>query len=252
MILDLLAYDAFPALAALEAGTSGKNKLNKHLCLFNGFFGWFPSLLWMWVSDNKWGIVWGIKSSWSNLNRCHNWPCNGPWMNANKFKMFYNTKVKLFDLGIQYELSWLWDQKCHGPNQEVASSKRMMCGSVVLNAAPGTLQTRVANALYESCRNGSAVLPNFPEYEPVVKALQENNTIDNSVGYKVCVAKCGRLLVLQSLARRWTEYEGNQRSCTWADCRAQQRLQCGWGLHGRWWKAMNAENNHIIIDTNQG
>lgn len=45
---------------------------------------------------------------------------------------------------------------------------------------------------------------------------------------------------------------GNQRSCTWADCRAQQRLQCGWGLHGRWWKAMNAENNHIIIDTNQG
>lgn len=100
--------------------------------------------------------------------------------------------------------------KCHGPNQEVASSKRMMCGSVVLNAAPGTLQTRVANALYESCRNGSAVLPNFPEYEPVVKALQENNTIDNSVGYKVCVAKCGRLLVLQSLARRWTEYEGTK------------------------------------------
>jgi len=45
MILDLLAYDAFPALAALEAGTSGKKKLNKHLCLFNGFFGWFPSLL---------------------------------------------------------------------------------------------------------------------------------------------------------------------------------------------------------------
>ncbi|CAL1162578.1 unnamed protein product [Cladocopium goreaui] len=94
--------------------------------------------------------------------------------------------------------------------EEVASSKRMMCGSVVLNAAPGTLQTRVANALYESCRNGSAVLPNFPEYEPVVKALQENNTIDNSVGYKVCVAKCGRLLVLQSLARRWTEYEGTK------------------------------------------
>ena len=84
-----------------------------------------------------------------------------------------------------------------------------MCGSVVLNNEPATLQSRVANALYESCRNGGAALPNFPDYAPVVKALQEN-TSDQSVAYKVCVAKCGRLLVLQSLARRWTEYEGTK------------------------------------------
>ena len=96
------------------------------------------------------------------------------------------------------------------PSQEVASGKRVMCGTVVLNAEPGALQSRVGNALCESCRGGSAVLPNFPEFGPVVKALQENNTSDQSVVYKVCVAKCGRLLVLQSLARRWTEYEGTK------------------------------------------
>lgn len=54
------------------------------------------------------------------------------------------------------------------------------------------------------------VIPNFPDYEPVVKALRENASTESIVNYKVCVAKSGRLLVLQSLAKRWIGYEGTK------------------------------------------
>ena len=94
------------------------------------------------------------------------------------------------------------------------AAKRVMCGSIVLNGDPSGLQQRVANALYESCREGNAVLPNFPNFEPVVKALRENAGSTPEQSYKVCVAKCDRLVILQSLARRWTEYEGSKDEAT--------------------------------------
>ena len=81
---------------------------------------------------------------------------------------------------------------------------------MVLNGDPGSLQQRIANAVYESCRSGNQVLSNFPDYEPVVRALRDNQSVGNEQTYKVCVARGDRLLVLQSLARRWTEYEGSK------------------------------------------
>lgn len=94
--------------------------------------------------------------------------------------------------------------------EEVSSGNRVMCGSVMLNGDPGTLQHRVANALYDSCRSGSGVCPNFPNFDPVIGALRESPVVDSNVNYKVCVAKQSKLLVLQSLARRWTEYEASK------------------------------------------
>ena len=95
-------------------------------------------------------------------------------------------------------------------SEEVAASQRVMCGSIVLNGDPAGLQHRVANAVYESCREGHAVLPNFPNFEPVIKALRENAGSTQDQAYKVCVAKCDRLVILQSLARRWIDYEGSK------------------------------------------
>ena len=94
--------------------------------------------------------------------------------------------------------------------QEVSSGNRVMCGSVVLNGEPGILQHRIANALYDSCRAGSGVCPHFPNFDPVVSALRESAVVDSNVTYKVCVAKQDKLVVLQSLARRWTEYEASK------------------------------------------
>ena len=89
----------------------------------------------------------------------------------------------------------------------MADGKRVMCASVVLNGDPGMVQNRIANAVYESCRAGNSVLPNFPSYEPVIQSLRDNGPSTSDVKYKVCVSKPNCLVVLRSLARRWTEYE---------------------------------------------
>ena len=69
------------------------------------------------------------------------------------------------------------------------------------------VQNRIANAVYDSCRAGNSVLPNFPSYDPVVQALRENGPSTNDVNYKVCISKPDGLVILQSFARKWLEYE---------------------------------------------
>ena len=152
MILDLVTYDAFPALAALE---------DSNMCSVK----------------NHW------KESWQ--------------------------KWKQFVIVCQILASIPYSPTQRRP-EEVAAGNRVMCGSVVLNGDPSSLQRRVGNAVYESCRAGHAVLPNFPAYEPVIQALRDNAAPMPTVNYKVCIARADRLLVLQSLARRWTEYEGTK------------------------------------------
>lgn len=98
----------------------------------------------------------------------------------------------------------------HVAPEEVAAGNRIMCGSIILNGDPGALQRRIANALYDGCRAGSQVIANFPEFDHVVKALRDNGMADSTASYKVCVAKADKLFVLQSLARRWIEYEGTK------------------------------------------
>ena len=97
--------------------------------------------------------------------------------------------------------------QCTNQPQEVADGKRIMCASVVLNGDPGMVQNRIANAVYDACRAGNSVLPNFPSYDPVIQSLRDNCPSTNDVNYKVCVSKPNSLVVLQSFARRWIEYE---------------------------------------------
>ena len=92
----------------------------------------------------------------------------------------------------------------------MAAGKRVLCGSVVLNGEPSMLQQRLANSVYEACRAGGTAIPNFPDYGPIVGALRENQASDATVVFKVCKAKVDKLVVLSSLARRWTEYEPTQ------------------------------------------
>ena len=56
-------------------------------------------------------------------------------------------------------------------------------------------------------QGGGTILPNFPDFTPVVNALRDSQSLDSGVTYKVCVAKLDKLCILQSFARRWTEYE---------------------------------------------
>ena len=91
--------------------------------------------------------------------------------------------------------------------QELAAGTAVLCGSVVLNRDPLPLQHHLASTVYETCRTGRLQLPNFPDYAPLVNALKENAPKTEAVVYKVCTQRHDRLLVLQSLARKFTEYE---------------------------------------------
>ena len=72
------------------------------------------------------------------------------------------------------------------------------------------LQQRIGNAIYDRCRAQTLVLPGFPQYDPLVASLKENAPAGGDVSYKVCVVRHDCLLVLQSLTRRWLEYEGTK------------------------------------------
>ena len=101
---------------------------------------------------------------------------------------------------------------CHTMSQEVAGGQKYLCASVVLDGQPELLQQRIANQIYESCRAKQMDIPGFPDYDPVIEALRESssNGTMQEVNYKVCIAKPGGLVVLQSLARRWLEYDGTK------------------------------------------
>jgi len=80
----------------------------------------------------------------------------------------------------------------------------------LLNEEPEALQQRIGNAIYDRCRAQTLTLPGFPNYDTLVASLRENAPSGSEVTYKVCVVRHDRLLVLQSLARRWLEYEGTK------------------------------------------
>lgn len=95
----------------------------------------------------------------------------------------------------------------------MADGHRVMCGSIVLNNSPDRMQHRIADSVYNNCREGKMSLPSFPDFTPVLGALRDNVPGGSTVEYKVCVARGSNLVVLQSYARKWMEYEGSKDQC---------------------------------------
>lgn len=90
-----------------------------------------------------------------------------------------------------------------------------MCSSVTLEGAVDEVQHRVSTTLYEWCRSGKLELKGFPNFGPTIQALQEGTTSKaGDAPFKVTVAKHDRLVVLQSLAQRWLEFEGTSDEAT--------------------------------------
>lgn len=94
--------------------------------------------------------------------------------------------------------------------QEATQDKRVLCASVLLNEEPELLQQRIGNAVYDRCRAKTLSLAGFPDYEPLVCSLKESTPTGTEVVYKVCAVRHDKLLVLQSLTRRWLEFEGTR------------------------------------------
>ena len=77
----------------------------------------------------------------------------------------------------------------------------------MLDRGVDTLQQRVSNQLYEGCRHGKLEVAGFPDYKPLLLALQQEVPEDNSSSYQVCIKRMDKLLVLSSLAEKFLQSE---------------------------------------------
>lgn len=62
----------------------------------------------------------------------------------------------------------------------------MMCGSMMVDGQSDSLVTRVANEVYNSCRNHTLDLPNFPQFDPILDALKQGSDDVQQKPFQVC------------------------------------------------------------------
>ena len=73
-----------------------------------------------------------------------------------------------------------------------------------------SLVTRVANEVYNSCRNHTLDLPNFPQFDPILDALKQGSDDVQQKPFQVCRHVGGSLVVLQAYAQKWLDLEQTQ------------------------------------------
>ena len=92
--------------------------------------------------------------------------------------------------------------------QETTEGRRVLCANAILDKANEEhLSQRVANRVYDDARAGHLKLCGFPDYGPVVQALQNAAPQDSGKQYQVTVKKDDRLVILASLAAKWVDSE---------------------------------------------
>lgn len=91
--------------------------------------------------------------------------------------------------------------------QEHSDKRNLLCANVVLDREHAALVERVANKVYEDARSGRLKMVGFPDYAPVITALQDNKVKDGGKEFQVSVRKGDRLVILQAMASKWLESE---------------------------------------------
>lgn len=121
---------------------------------------------------------------------------------------WYNKKLlnHTFWYHHQKEKATLGCHILHTP-QACTENRRVLCANIVLDKDPGTLEQRLANRVYESCRAETLKVTGFPQFAPVIAALQNVQATSNAQEYQVTVKKHDRLVVLQSLSEKWLSTE---------------------------------------------
>ena len=80
---------------------------------------------------------------------------------------------------------------------------------VVLDKQADALQQQVANKVYETSRagHGSLQVSGFPDFKPMVAALQATPVENDTPEYQVTVKRHDKLVVLSSLANKFLEHD---------------------------------------------
>lgn len=68
--------------------------------------------------------------------------------------------------------------------------------------------------MYESCRSEQLKVVGFPNYAPLVQAIQNLKPSESTTTYEVTIKKHDRLVVLKSLASKWLESEFKDETVT--------------------------------------
>ena len=93
--------------------------------------------------------------------------------------------------------------------QENSEGRKVLCATVLLDRGLEGLQQRVANKVYEACRAGGSSLEvvGFPDYKPLLQALQSTQPEDVQSNYQVTVKRHDKLLVLSTLAQKFLDHD---------------------------------------------
>ena len=91
--------------------------------------------------------------------------------------------------------------------QEHSDGRHIACASIALDNSGQELMNRISNRTYEQCRAGKLVLPSFPDFGPHIAALKSDTGFDQNKTYRVTCQVHDKLLILDSLARKWLDDE---------------------------------------------
>ncbi|CAL1125989.1 unnamed protein product [Cladocopium goreaui] len=98
--------------------------------------------------------------------------------------------------------------------EESSENRRVLCANILLDRSPESTVQRISNAIYNSCRAGDLKLVGFPNFDPVISALQTMKPEDSGKEYEVTIKKHDRLVVLQSFAAKWMDTEFKDQTIT--------------------------------------
>ena len=196
MLIDVLAYDGFPAMSTLQ---DMGIEISSNIDIKKYVSGCFRHLYNMDFVDDI--CLFCITSKLKVVD------------DTGLDQVICKLMAKLCHIGNIFNKAWPPDPG--DPCQEIADGNRMMCGSMMIDGQSETLVTRIANEVYNSCRNHSLSLPNFPQFDPIIESLKQGADDTQQKPFQVCRQVGGSLVVLQAYAQKWLDLDQTQ-------CRANE------------------------------
>lgn len=91
--------------------------------------------------------------------------------------------------------------------QDVCDSKPCLSATICFGHSGQELLNRIGNEVYSAARDKHLQIPNFPDFAPVIAALKRGPPQETSKSYRVSCQQGSNLLVLESFAKKWLNYE---------------------------------------------
>ena len=147
---------------------------------------------------------------WSTFNIQNTYTVyDGKWFRVWSYNMkqydviYYAMELKLFG-----HSEIMLEQSSHIIGcQEQSDGRQIVCGSIALDNSGQEILNRVGNRTYEQARAGKISLPGFPDFSPHVAALKNDNTTTENKSYRVTAQVHDRLVLLETLTKKWLEEE---------------------------------------------